>query len=146
MTAHLLDLNVLIALAWPEHSAHHAAERWFSRNADRGWATCPLVQAGFVRILSNPSFSPRAVSPQEAIAALRVSLEHPAHQFWADSIPVTNGLTYLEDRLVGHQQITDAYLLALALHRKGKLATLDRSLVELLPAGSAARASVVVIG
>jgi toxin-antitoxin system PIN domain toxin len=128
MTAFLLDVNVLVALSWPEHQFHNNVQRWFGRNAERGWATCPFVQAGFVRILSNPKFSARAVSPKEAIEALTVTVRHPRHEFWADDIPVAGALGEFGDRIVGHQQVTDAYLLALAKRRRGKLATLDRRL------------------
>jgi toxin-antitoxin system PIN domain toxin len=132
MTAFLLDVNVLLALAWREHQFHSTTQEWFARNADRGWATCPLVEAGFVRIISNPQFSPRAVSPQEAIDALAISVGHPKHQFWADAVPVTDGLARFANRIVGHKQVTDAYLLALARHHRGKLATLDRRVCSLV--------------
>ncbi len=88
MRAFLLDVNVLIALAWPAHSEHAKAQQWFQRNWREGWATCPFTQAGFVRILSNPAFSPEAVTPQEAVKLLRANLEHPSHQFWPDDISV----------------------------------------------------------
>ena len=132
MTAFLLDVNVLIALAWPGHEAHERVQAWFARTADKGWATCPFTQSAFVRILSNPAFSPRAVSPQDALRALNSSLKHPAHRFWAADIAFVDAVRRFEGRLVGHKQVTDAYLLGLALHKKGKLATLDRSVAALL--------------
>ncbi|HEY3972298.1 MAG TPA: TA system VapC family ribonuclease toxin [Candidatus Sulfotelmatobacter sp.] len=130
--AYLLDVNVLLALSWPAHEFHAKVQRWFAGNAVKGWATCPIVETGFVRIVSNPAFSPHAVSPAEALAALRITLRHPAHQFWADDISVSDGMGNLGIRILGHQQITDAYLLALAMHRRGKVATLDKKLVGLL--------------
>ncbi|MGC2473108.1 MAG: TA system VapC family ribonuclease toxin [Candidatus Sulfotelmatobacter sp.] len=132
MTAYLLDVNVLIALSWPGHEFHEVTQKWFGRNAQKGWATCPLVEASFVRILSNPAFSVHAVTPKEAVHVLGLNTSHPAHQFWADDLPLADGLTMFKDRLVGHQQVTDAYLLALATHRKGKLATLDKRLAGLV--------------
>ncbi|MFY9744202.1 MAG: type II toxin-antitoxin system VapC family toxin [Candidatus Sulfotelmatobacter sp.] len=135
MTAYLLDVNVLIALAWPEHSQHAVARAWFSRRNPKGWATCPLVQAGFVRIVSNPNFSPRSVSVQEAIEALRDSLADKAHNFWADSISFPDAVRMLDRPITGHQQITDAYLVALAIENRGKLATLDRGIARLAPTG-----------
>ena len=86
MTAFLLDANVLIALAWPAHEAHSRVQQWFARNSKQGWATCPLTQAAFVRILSNPAFSPHAVTPQEALNVLSTNLQHPGHQFAPNSI------------------------------------------------------------
>src|ERR1700749_2057415 len=116
MMTHLLDVNVLLALSWPGHKSHKIAQRWFVRVAAKGWATCPIVEAGFRRILSNPAFSPHAVSPKEALEALAISANHPSHQFWSDNISLADGLIDLQDRITGHQQITDAYLLALAIH------------------------------
>ena len=132
MNGFLLDVNVLVALAWPGHVFHAQAESWFARSGAKAWATCPFTEAAFVRILSNPSFSPRAVSPQEAIRALGTSVRHPGHHFWPDAIGVAESLQKFQGRLVGHRQVTDAYLLALALRKGGKLATLDQSVLALL--------------
>jgi toxin-antitoxin system PIN domain toxin len=131
VTAFLLDVNVLIALAWPEHALHGRARSWFTQNRLRGWATCPLVEAGFVRIVSNPQFAPSSVSVQEAVDALRASLQDKAHQFWPDSISLPDAVEMLPQPLQGHQQITDAYLIALAMRNEGKLATLDRGMLRL---------------
>jgi uncharacterized protein len=140
----LLDVNVLIALLWPPHEAHERAQRWFAKNAGQGWATCAMTQAGFVRIVSNPAFSRRVVSPRDALQVLGGSLQHPAHHFWTEDIKVTEVLASFGRRVLGHQQITDAYLLGLAIHKKGRLATLDRSLGSLLPEQSAARRVVLL--
>ena len=104
-----------------------------------------MTQAGFVRVVSNPVFSRRAVSPRDALEVLSGSLQHPAHHFWTEDLGVTEALTHFGRRLFGHQQITDAYLLGLAIHKKGRLATLDASLSELLPEQSAARARIVLL-
>jgi toxin-antitoxin system PIN domain toxin len=136
MTGYLLDVNVLIALSWPEHTQHAPARRWFAKNSTKGWATCPLVQAGFVRIVSNPAFSSRSVSVQQAIEGLVGSMRDDAHQFWPDSIPLPDAIRFLREPIKGHQQITDAYLVALAMHNRGKLATLDRKVQQWAPAGT----------
>jgi uncharacterized protein len=141
----LLDVNVLIALLWPPHEAHQRAQRWFAKNAGQGWATCAMTQAGFVRVVSNPAFSRRVVSPRDALQVLGGSLQHPEHQFWTEDVAVTETLARFGRRLLGHQQITDAYLLGLAIHKKGRLATLDASVSSLLPDQSAARALVVLL-
>jgi uncharacterized protein len=141
----LLDVNVLIALLWPAHEAHARAQRWFAQNAGEGWASCAMTQAGFVRIVSNPAFSRRPISPQDALEVLRGSLRHPAHHFWMEDVGVTEALAQFGPRLLGHQQVTDAYLLGLAIHKKGKLATLDASVKSLLPADGSARDPVVVL-
>ena len=144
MSVHLLDANLLIALLWPSHSSHGRAQRWFAQHAPQGWATCTLTQAAFVRIVSNPAFSSHAVSVRDAIQVLAASLRHPAHRFWIDHAGFLEVTAELHDRLTGHQQVTDAYLLGLALRQKGKLATLDRSIQSLAPAHFARQALVVI--
>ena len=141
----LLDVNVLIAMAWPTHRAHEKVQEWLAEHAREGWATCPLTQTGFVRILSNPAFSPNALTPAQALALLRANLGHPAHRFWADEISFNQALEPFHPRLAGHQQVTDAYLLGLAMHRKGKLATMDRAVLSLLPEKSGARGFVELV-
>ena len=136
MTAFLFDVNLLIALMWPAHEDHDKAQEWFAHNAHQGWATCPFTQAAFVRIASNPAFSPDAVSPTEAAAVLASNLKHPHDQFWPDEITFTQAIQPFSDRLAGHQQVTDAYLLGLAMHRKGKLATMDQAVAALLASQS----------
>jgi toxin-antitoxin system PIN domain toxin len=122
----LLDANVLIALAWPVHEFHDKVGHWFARHSRAGWATCPLTQAVFVRILSNPAFSDNALTPANALRVLESNLMLPSHHFWPDSISVVDALKNSEGRITGHRQITDAYLVGLAVHHRGKLATLDR--------------------
>jgi len=126
--AFLLDANVLIALAWPEHEFHEKAGRWFAAHSRTGWATCPFTQAAFVRTLSNPAFSPDALTPENALRVLESNLLLPTHQFWADSLSVPDALKRIEGRLTGHRQITDAYLLGLAIHHRGRLVTFDRGI------------------
>jgi hypothetical protein len=145
VSAYLLDVNVLVAMAWPRHGAHGAVQQWLAREARKGWATCPFTQAGFVRIISNPAFSRDALAPQQALSLLRANLEHPFHQFWPAALTVHEALAKVA-KVVGHQQITDAYLLGLAIHNKGRLATLDRAVASLLPESSTAPARIEVIG
>jgi len=133
---YLLDVNVLVSLSWPDHVAHAVVRRWFVKNSGKGWATCPLVQAGFVRITSNPLFSSRFVSVQEATDGLRASLASEDHQFWPDSISLPEAMEVLTMPISGHRQITDAYLVALAIEHRGKLATLDRRIALFAPPGS----------
>ena len=141
----LLDVNVLIAMTWPSHESHGKVQRWLSELGRERWASCPFTQTAFVRILSNPAFSPNALTAVDAVALLQSNLGHSAHQFWHDDIGLVEAMALLQRKLVGHQQVTDAYLLALAIHNKGRLATLDRKLTALLPEKTAARDVVTVI-
>ena len=141
----LLDVNVLIAMAWPTHRDHQKVHEWLTRHARDGWATCPLTQISFVRILSNPAFSANALTPTDALTLLRANLAHPAHRFWADEFSMIDSLKPFAQKLAGYQQVTDAYLLGLAIHKRGKLATMDRAVRTLLPDKSPERDFVVLI-
>jgi len=134
MKAALLDVNVLVALLWPAHEGYERAHNWFKRHSSEGWATCPLTQAAFIRIVSNPAFSRSAVTVEEATKALEDSLEHPAHQFWPADVNYFEAIQPFENQIVGHKQVTDAYLLGLALHHRGSLVTMDRAILDLVPA------------
>ncbi len=132
MSGYLLDVNVLIALTWPTHVHHVAARRWFDRNSAHGWATCPITQLGFVRVSSNPKIIRDAVVPREAVAMLERLVQLPGHAFWTDEVAVAAAGPFASLAFVGHRQATDAYLLALARQRGGKLATLDKGVAELI--------------
>jgi len=141
--AALLDINILTALLWPTHEHHEAAHRWFVRRAAHPWATCPLTQLGFVRIVSNPAFSSDALSSADALGLLEQNLAHPNHQFWTDGLEVPDAVGDMQVRLQGYKQLTDAYLLGLANRRKGVLATFDRGVRTL--AGDALLGSVEIV-
>jgi len=132
MPANLLDVNMLVALLWGSHEDHERVRTWFVGSSKVGWATCPFTQAGCVRILSNPAFSKNAPSLQQALELLSVNLNHPSHVFWPDDLTLIEAVRPMERLLVGHKQVTDAYLLGLAIRRKAKLITLDRSISALL--------------
>ena len=132
MNGYLLDVNVLIALTWPTHVHHETARRWFERKAPSGWATCPITQLGFVRVSSNPGVIRDAVAPGHALAMLERLMDLPGHRFWPDEISLAPSGPFASLALVGHRQLTDAYLLSLAQHREGKLATLDGGLATLI--------------
>ena len=146
MRGYLLDTNLLIALLWPSHEHHALAVTWFTRHRGKGWATCPFTQAGFVRIVSNPAFSRDAVRPREAAGVLSANTAAKDHAFWADDLPVADAVAFAGMRLMGHQQVTDAYLLGLAIRRGGVLATLDRHLAELTEPKAAERKALETIG
>lgn len=128
MTRHaLLDVNVLLALAWPNHQHHGRAHEWFFRESRHGWATCALTQLAFVRLSSNPSYTSVAVTPQVAATLLVTLVAHETHQFWNDLPPLSADVFA---RAVGHQQVTDAYLVRLAEHHAGRVVTFDAPLRE----------------
>ena len=130
MKPYLLDINVLIALAWPNHVHHDEAQTWFAKKGALGFRTCPITQLGFVRISSNPAFTPKAVSPGDAMGLLERVARLPGHDFWPDDVPLRETVGS-STSLAGHRQITDLYLLALANAHGGVLATLDRGAAAL---------------
>lgn len=144
MSVGLLDVNMLIALAWPSHVHHESARCWFDANHDQGWATCPLTQNAFVRISSNARIIAEAVTPREAIRLLSEMISHRDHVFWPDDLQILDDVVPT-DLIVGHRQITDAYLLGLAAHHNALLVTMDGGIANLLPANSAIRKRVVKI-
>ncbi len=141
----LLDVNVLVALAWPNHIHHESAHRWFDRHKASGWATCPLTQTAFVRVSSNGRVFPEARSPREALELLDRIVALPNHVFWTDDTSIVKSRFVRRESLVGYRQLTDAHLLALALKRRGRLATFDRALQDLVPAKIPADRALCVI-
>ena len=139
----LLDVNLLISLAWPNHVHHAPARAWFAARGGEHWATTPVTEAGFVRISSNPSAIPTAVTPGEARALLSQIREVEGHVFLPDDVELVIGSErMLAGRIVGHRQVTDAHLLALARRHGARLATFDHALTAM--AGDAA-ADVVLV-
>ena len=125
---YLLDVNLLLALVREDHVSHTIASRWFGRVGAANWATCAMTEASFVRIVSNPSFFRHAPDLAEAMRMLEILTRMPGHHFWTTDVPFSTSVEPLLDRVFGHQQVTDAYLLGLAITKKGKLATLDRGI------------------
>jgi uncharacterized protein len=124
----LLDTNVLIALLDPAHIHHDIAHHWFANLGETGWATCPITQNGFVRIVSQPRYS-NPVSTALAAALLASFVSAPAHEFWPDSISLCERNLIDATRLMTASQITDSYLLALAVKNGGILVSLDSRLL-----------------
>src|SRR5436309_2875815 len=118
-------------MSWPAHVAHEKVQKWFSKHGRAGCATCPFTEAVFVRILSNPAFSPNALTTADAFQLLGSNLKHPGHRFWPDNIGLLEATRSFQSQIAGHQQVADAYLLGLTLHCKGKLATLDNGMLAL---------------
>ena len=141
MSAALLDPNVLLALAWPNHQFHAAAHAWFGREAAAGWATCAFTQLAFVRLSSSPAYTPRPVTPFEACRLLGQWTSRPEHEFWTDQPPP---IPADFARALGHQQVNDSYLLHLAEHHGGTVVTFDARLRAL--AGNPARLTVLPVG
>ncbi len=127
MTCALLDVNVLLALLDRDHVDHQLASTWLDASIADGWASCAITQNGLVRILSQPRY-PSPVSPATAIELLALATAGVHHTFWTCDVSVLDPATIDRSRLHGPRQVTDAYLLALAVARGGRFVTFDRSL------------------
>ncbi|HET9107031.1 MAG TPA: TA system VapC family ribonuclease toxin [Steroidobacteraceae bacterium] len=120
----LLDINVLIAMFDPDHVSHEPAIAWFARHAKAGWASCPLTQNGWIRIMSSPSYA----NPQPVQALVRRLAEACAesiHEFWPDAPSLLDPAVFDATRIHGPRQITDVYLLGLAVRHGGRFVTFD---------------------
>ena len=120
----LLDVNVLIALLDSDHTSHGVALMWFAKHAREGWASSPITQNGCVRIMSNPSY-PNALPVQAVMKRLADACEQDVHKFWSDEVSLLNPNVVDSTRIHGPRQLTDIYLLALAVEQEGRLVTFD---------------------
>jgi toxin-antitoxin system PIN domain toxin len=121
----LLDANVLLALLDADHVDHARSWSWWDAAAGEGWASCAITENGFVRILSRPRY-PSPVPPAEAVALLQAAASGGDHVFWPCDLSVLDADRIDASRLHGARQLTDAYLLALAVAHRGRLVTFDR--------------------
>ena len=131
MTHYLLDTNVLIPLLWPLHTEQSKARRWFTANAMDSFATCSLTQAGFLRITSSLAVTGERYSLSDSRALLLDFTKRSGHTFWPTTIRFFEATAPFERRMHGPKQITDAYLLGIARHHGGKLATFDKAFESL---------------
>ena len=121
----LLDVNVLVALLDSAHAFSTQAYLWIDAQP-RQIATCPIVENGVVRVMSSPGYSAtHRATPSRIAQALQAMVRQLDHQFWPDDTSILDDRAFDVGRLHGHRQITDAYLLALAVRRRGGLATFD---------------------
>lgn len=140
----LLDTSVLIALLDASHIHHELAAQWLSANASNGWASCPITLNGCIRILAQPSYPNRLPMHTVALGLAR-AMQHPQHEFWADEVNPVSSSPINWSHLVRPAQLTDAYLLALAVQREGCLVTLDKG-IALACVQAATPAHLMVLG
>ncbi len=123
----LLDVNVLIAMLDADHASHRAAFEWFATHGRDGWASCPLTQNGCLRILSHSAY-PNQRSVVEVSERLRGATADAAHEFWPDRVSILDHTIIDATRVHGPRQLTDVYLLALAVANGGRLVTFDAAI------------------
>lgn len=122
----LLDINVLLALLDRDHVDHARARAWLQAGIAHGWASCAITQNGFVRIISQPRY-PSPVTPAQAVDLLARATRTDHHTFWSCDLSLLDDTVVDRTRLHGPRQVTDAYLLALAVRNGGRFVTFDQS-------------------
>ncbi len=133
----LLDVNVLIALLDAAHVHHAVATGWLGQQLHHGWASCPITQGGCIRIMSQPAY-PGALRAADVAARLAEAADGPAHAFWPADVNLLQAGSVQWSRVLGQRQVTDAYLLALAVRHGGRMVTFDQRIqVEAVPGATA---------
>jgi len=139
----LLDVNVLIALLDSAHVGHRRATQWLAAEVRQGWASCPLTQNGCVRVMSQPAY-PGALPAADVARRLAEASRHGAHAFWPDDLSLLDDGVLDWTRVLGHRQVTDNYLLALAVRHRGRFVTFDARVSINAVTGAKARHLVVL--
>ena len=134
----LLDVNVLIALHDSDHVHHAIASAWLQAHIGHGWASCPLTQNGCLRIMSHPAY-PHAPPLPAILDRLAAATATDLHEFWADDVSLLDDRLVDPARILGPRQITDLYLLALAVKHGGRLVTFDAAISLQAVRGATAR-------
>lgn len=134
----LLDINVLLALLDRDHVDHERARGWISQHIEQGWASCAITQNGFVRVISQPRY-PSPITVAHAIDRLARATRTPYHEFWTCTVSILDPKVIDCSRLHSPKQITDAYLLALAVAYESRFVTFDQSIALTAVPGAGAQ-------
>ena len=122
-------MNVVIALLDPDHAFHERAHVRWAAQAKFGWASCPIVENGVVRTMSNPGYTQGArFTPGDLISRLRTFATQTNHEFWPDDVSLRDRQLFAAERIHSSRQLTDLYLLAMATQHAGRLATFDQAI------------------
>jgi toxin-antitoxin system PIN domain toxin len=124
----LLDVNVLIALFDADHIHHELAHDWFADEGSRAWATCPVTENGFFRVLSNPAYHRADLRLATLVPLLRRFCAHKGHHAWNDAVSLRDPELFDVSLIKGHRQLTDVWLMGLAHRMGGRLATFDKTI------------------
>jgi toxin-antitoxin system PIN domain toxin len=139
----LLDVNVLVALLDSDHVDHARARAWITDEIEQGWAFCAITQNGFVRIICRPRY-PSPVSPSRATDLLARATQTQYHEFWDCDVSILDPKAVDRSRVHTSKQVTDAYLLALAVGHRGRFVTFDQSIALAAVPGAAEQQLVVL--
>jgi uncharacterized protein len=140
---YLLDINILLGIAWEDQQAHQTVFPWFKGLGEQCFATCAITQAGFVRISNSARMTKQPVPIKSALELLNLLIDVPGHEFWPIDIGIQEATAAFVDKLFGPLQLTDAYLLGLAIANDGVLVTRDQAIPQL--AGKAFAKNVLLL-
>jgi uncharacterized protein len=140
----LFDVNALIAILDEQHVHHWVAHEWWAANQSDGWATCPLTENGMARIMSQPTYK-NPIAATFAIDLLAEQAARTDHVFWPDALSLRDPEVFDASRILGPNQVTDTYLLALAVKHGGRLVTFDQA-IPLRAVRRATERHLVVLG
>ena len=139
----LFDVNVLIALLDADHIHHRRASAWLAEHIAAGWASCAITQNGCVRIMSQPGY-PNPLPTAQVAHRLAEAVSTRHHLFVPSSASLLDPEIFDTGQLLGHRQVTDAWLLGLAVMHGLRLVSFDGAL-PLRAVRGATAAHVVVI-
>jgi len=123
----LFDVNVLIALLDIDNLGHSVAATWFNTQLRHGWASCPITENGTVRIMASTGY-PNSLSVVAVLQRLAIAAATDHHRFWPDDLSLIDAKVFKHADLLGSRQITDRYLLALAVRNSGRFVTFDQAI------------------
>ena len=141
----LLDVNALVALCWSSHEHHASALSWFKVHAKQGWATCAFTQAAFVRVILQPACSGEPLQANRVIELLAGTTGHAQHRYLQIDFDMRRVQQACTGGLLGHRQITDAWLLTTAIRHDARLVTFDRGIASLLATQAERTAHLVLL-
>lgn len=132
--SYLLDVNVLLALAWPNHVHHGAARTWFASSHTDGWLTCGVTESGFIRVSSNVRVTPDARTPGEAALLLHRICSLAGHEFLSDPVSLADVHQAVGEMAHSSSDVTDAHLILIARNARANFVTFDRRAAEIAAA------------
>ena len=135
MMRSLLDINLLLALLDVDHVDHTRTREWLDSEIHQGWASCAITQNGFVRVISQPRY-PSPIPVAQAVQRLSRATQSEYHEFWPCDLTFLDSERVDATRVHGPRQVTDVYLLALAVACGGRFVTFDRTIPVGAVAGS----------
>ena len=141
----LFDVNVLIALLDTDHVGHPVATAWLAAQLEHGWASCPITENGTARIMASGGY-PNSLPVAAILQRLAMAKATDHHRFWPDDLSLTDTDVFRHDELLGPKQITDRYLLALAVQNNGRLVTFDQGIRPTAVVGASAEHLVQLSG